>query len=104
MLIAPATMDLVAKLAGGRCDDVVSLIAAAIDRSETPVLIAPSMNAVMLAQPSTQRNLKQLVADGFQIVEPGSGWQACRTEGPGRLAEVNDLLGAIDGAAGQPKS
>ena len=75
MLIAPATMDLLAKLATGRCDDVVSLIVSAIDRSETPVLIAPSMNAVMLSQPSTQRNLKQLTEDGFQIIATGSGWQ-----------------------------
>lgn len=100
MLIAPATMNLVAKLATGRCDDVVSLIVSAIDRSETPVLVAPSMNAVMLAQPATQRNLGQLASDGFHIIAPGAGWQACRTEGAGRLAEVDELLEAVDSVLG----
>lgn len=96
MLIAPCSMDMMAKLAIGRTDDVVSLIASAIDRQQTPTLLAPSMNAAMWDQPSTQRNLKQLEADGFSIVAPASGWQACRTEGVGRLPEPDALVQALD--------
>ncbi len=98
MLVAPCTMDMLAKLAAGRADDAVCLIASAIDLTRQPVLLAPSMNAVMWNQPSTQRNLAQLRADGFEIVEPGSGWQACRTEGIGRLAEPPEILAALEGA------
>ncbi len=96
MLIAPCTMDTLARLAVGRADDVVTLVCAAIDRSKTPVLLAPSMNANMWAQPSTQRNVKQLVEhDGFEMIGPGDGWQACRAVGPGRMAEPHDILQAI---------
>lgn len=95
MLIAPCSMNMLAKLATGRCDDVVSLIAAAIDLKRQPVLLAPSMNAVMWGQPSTQRNLQQLEADGFHIIAPAEGWQACRTEGIGRLPEPEALVAAV---------
>ncbi|MDY7108847.1 MAG: flavoprotein [Planctomycetota bacterium] len=100
MLIAPCSMDMLAKLAAGRADDIVSLIAAAIDLENTPVLLAPSMNAVMYGQPSTQRNLKQLEEDGFRIITPDTGWQACRTEGIGRLPEPAALLAAVREALG----
>lgn len=95
MLIAPCTMDMLARLAHGRTDDVVSLIVSAIDRAKQPVLLAPSMNEVMWNQLATQRNLAQLRADGFEIIEPGSGWQACRTEGVGRLAEPEVILRCV---------
>ena len=95
MLIAPCTMDMISKLAYGRTDDVVSLIASAVDWSRQTILLAPSMNEVMLNQPSTQRNLAQLKADGCQIIEPGEGWQACRTEGKGRLAEPDVILEVV---------
>lgn len=95
MLIAPCTMNMLAKLAHGRTDDVVSLIASAIDLTRQPILLAPSMNEVMWNQPSTQRNLSQLKKDGFQIIPPESGWQACRTEGVGRLAEPQTILNAV---------
>ncbi len=95
MLIAPCTMDMLAKLAQGRTDDVVSLIASAVDVARQPTLLAPSMNEVMWNQPSTQRNLAQLRADDFEIIEPGTGWQACRTEGVGRLAEPDAILDAV---------
>ena len=93
-IVAPCTMDAMAKLATGRTDDVVSLILSAIDRSKTPVLLAPSMNDVMWAQPATQRNLATLTSDGYTIVGPASGWQACRHTGPGRMVEPEDLLEA----------
>ena len=95
MVIAPCTMDMLARLAAGRADDVVSLVCAAVDRSKTPVILAPSMNAVMWSQASTQRNVEQLREDGFQFVGPEVGWQACRTEGAGRMSEPMLILQAI---------
>ncbi len=94
-VIAPCSMDMLAKLAVGRTDDVVALITSAIDRRKTPVLLAPSMNEVMWAQPSCQRNVAQLKADGFEIIGPADGWQACRAVGPGRMVEPEQLLEAI---------
>lgn len=94
-LIAPCTMDCLARLATGRTDDVITLIISAIDRAKTPVLLAPSMNTVMWNQPSTQRNIKQLAADGFDFIGPDDGWQACRTLGPGRMTEPEDIIAAI---------
>ena len=95
VLVAPCTMDLLARLATGLTDDVVSLVLSAVDRRACPVLLSPSMNAVMYEQPSTRRNLKQLAEDGFEILEPGFGWQACRAEGPGRLPEPDALVNAL---------
>ena len=95
MLVAPCTMDMLGKLVMGRADDPVSLLAASIDRSVCPVLLAPSMNQTMLQQPATQRNLKVLEQDGFTIISPGTGWQACRTEGAGRMAEPEELTARI---------
>lgn len=98
MLIAPCSMDMLAKLTHGRTDDVVSLIASAVDLKRQKVMLAPSMNEVMYKQPSTQRNLAQLREDGFEIIEPGTGWQACRTEGVGRLAEPAEILARVRSA------
>ena len=98
MLIAPCSMNMLANLAHGNTDDVVSLVASAIDLKKQQVLLAPSMNEVMWNQPSTQRNLAQLQKDGFEIIAPGTGWQACRTEGVGRLPEPEQLLSAIEHA------
>ena len=95
MLIAPCTMDMMAKLATGRTDDVVSLIASAIDLQAKPVLLAPSMNEVMWNQPSTRRNHEQLIADGFEMIGPEGGWQACRTIGVGRMAEPDAIAARI---------
>jgi phosphopantothenoylcysteine decarboxylase/phosphopantothenate--cysteine ligase len=103
MIIAPCTMDMLAKLVIGRTDDAVALITSAIDRARTPVLLAPSMNAAMYRQPSTQRNLAQLVEDGFEVIEPDVGWQACRHEGIGRLPEPPRLLEAIRHALGEAR-
>jgi len=94
-IVAPCTMDFLASLAMGRANNVVTLILSAVDRNSTPVLLAPSMNEVMWDQPATQRNLEQVRSDGFTIVSPGTGWQACRTEGRGRMAEPDDLAGAL---------
>lgn len=98
-IVAPCTMDCMAKLAGGRCDDIVTLILSAVDRATTRVLLAPAMNAVMWAQPSNQRNVRQLIADGFAMIGPDEGWQACRTSGPGRMSEPDALFDAVVSAA-----
>jgi phosphopantothenoylcysteine decarboxylase/phosphopantothenate--cysteine ligase len=94
-VIAPCTMDFLAQLAFGRANNVVSLILSAIDRRKTPVLLAPSMNAVMWDQPATQRNLRQVLDDGFGLIEPGIGWQACRHDGRGRMAEPGEIARAV---------
>lgn len=100
MLIAPATMDLIARLAHGFANDIVTLIASAINPGQRPILIAPSMNEIMWNQKSTQRNIAQLRGDGFGIIEPADGWQACRTVGTGRLPEPETLIEALADALG----
>ncbi|MEM9063873.1 MAG: flavoprotein [Planctomycetota bacterium] len=91
-IVAPCTMDAMAKLAHGITEDVVSLILSAIDRAKVPVVLCPAMNSAMWAQPSTQRNAKQLVEDGFELLGPGEGWQACRHVGAGRMVEPEQIL------------
>lgn len=101
-VVAPASMDFCARLATGLTDDVVTLILSAIDQAKTPVLLAPSMNAQMWAQPSTQRNIATLTGDGYRLVGPAEGWQACRTVGAGRMVEPEELFKAVERAvAGQ---
>lgn len=97
-LVSPCTMDTLARLVHGHTDDVVTLVLSAIDRSRTPVLLAPSMNDAMWRQPATQRNLSQATADGYTVVQPAEGWQACRTVGTGRMPEPEDLLAALEKA------
>lgn len=94
-VVAPCTMDAMARLATGRADDVVTLLLSAIDRARVPVLLAPAMNEIMWNQPATQRNAAQLAADGFEFVGPGEGWQACRTLGVGRMSEPLEILAAL---------
>ncbi len=98
MLIAPCSMNTLAKLAQGLASDPVTLLAAAVDRQQVPVILAPSMNAAMFSQPATRRNLETLASDGFTILEPDTGWQACRTDGCGRLPDPESLQAAIDAA------
>lgn len=91
-IVAPCTMNCMAKLAHGIADDIVTVVLSAVDRAKTPVLLAPAMNEAMWAQPSTRRNAARLVEDGFELVGPAEGWQACRTVGAGRMVEPEDLL------------
>ncbi|MFO0874815.1 MAG: flavoprotein [Phycisphaerales bacterium] len=99
-LIAPCTMDMLSKLATGRCDDAVSLIVAAIEVRRRPVLLAPAMNEAMWNQSSTQRNVRTLEQDGFRVIAPGVGWQACRTVGAGRMPEPAELVEALAAVLG----
>lgn len=91
VIIAPATADIIAKLAHGICDDLVSTVVCALPRT-TPVLLAPAMNAEMWANPITQENLAKLKTTlGYHTVGPESGWQACRTAGEGRMSEPDAI-------------
>jgi phosphopantothenoylcysteine decarboxylase/phosphopantothenate--cysteine ligase len=94
-LVAPCTMDMLAKLVHGRTDDVVTLILSAINRTKTPVILAPAMNDQMWNQPSNLRNVELAKGDGFKQVGPGVGWQACRHTGTGRMSEPEDICRAI---------
>lgn len=94
-VVAPCTMDCMAKLAHGIVEDMVCTVLSAVDRAVTPVLLAPSMNEVMWSQPATQRNVATLRADGFMLVGPDDGWQACRAVGPGRMSEPEAILIAM---------
>lgn len=99
-LVAPCTMNTLSDLVHGKTDSVGSLILSAVDRKETPVLLAPAMNDGMWNQPSNLRNVKQAIEDGFTMVGPGDGWQACRHVGTGRMSEPAEILRALAGALG----
>jgi len=99
-IVAPCTMNTLANLVQGRTDDVVSLILSAINRQITPVLLALAMNDTMWNQPSTGRNVAQAQDDGFTLVGPGEGWQACRHSGTGRMSEPESCIRAIAEALG----
>ncbi len=93
LVVAPATADLMAKMAGGHADDLVSTLLMATDK---PVLIAPAMNVRMWLHPATQRNLATLRADGVHVVGPDEGDMACGEFGPGRMAEPEAILAAAE--------
>ncbi len=95
VVVAPATADLMAKMAGGRAEDLASTLLLATD---TPVMVAPAMNVRMWEHKATQRNLAQLQADGVRVVGPDEGEMACGEYGFGRMAEPAAILAAISGA------
>ncbi len=95
IVVAPATADLMAKMAGGHADDLASTLLLATDKR---VLIAPSMNVRMWEHPATQRNLAALQDDGILVVGPNEGDMACGEYGPGRMAEVPEIVAAVDDA------
>jgi phosphopantothenoylcysteine decarboxylase/phosphopantothenate--cysteine ligase len=95
VVVAPATADLMAKLATGRAEDLASTLLLATD---TPVLMAPAMNVRMWEHPATQRNLATLKADGVTFVGPDAGEMACGEYGPGRMAEPEAIMAAITAA------
>ena len=92
VLVAPATADLMAKMAHGQANDLASTLLLATD---TPVMIAPAMNVRMWEHPATQRNIAQLRGDGIRILGPNSGDMACGEFGPGRMVEPAEILEAI---------
>lgn len=94
VIVAPATADLIAKMAGGHADDLASAVLLATDR---PVLIAPAMNPMMWQHPATRRNVTQLVADGVSVIGPNAGEMAESGEsGTGRMAEPLEIADAAN--------
>ena len=94
LVVAPATADLIAKMANGHADDLASTALLATDKR---ILIAPAMNPRMWEHPATRRNMATLQKDGVLVVGPNSGAMAERGEsGPGRMAEPHELLAAIE--------
>ncbi len=89
VLVAPASADFLAKLAGGMAGDLLSTVCLA---TSAPVYLAPAMNQAMWHKPATQRNIVTLENDGIIIVGPASGDQACGDVGPGRMTEPADII------------
>lgn len=92
VVVAPATADLMAKMAQGMANDLASTLLLATD---TPVMIAPAMNVRMWQHPATRRNLATLPQDGVILVGPNEGDMACGEFGPGRMAEPLEIVAAI---------
>ena len=92
LVVAPATADLMAKMAQGHANDLASTLLLATD---TPVLVAPAMNVRMWDHPATQRNIARLKQDGVAFVGPNEGNMACGEFGPGRMAEPDEIVAAI---------
>ncbi len=107
VVVAPATADLLAKMANGIADDLATTLLLATDKS---VLAAPAMNVRMWRHPATRRNVTTLRGDGVTVLEPDEGAMACGEFGPGRLPEPEAILTAIkraiaggsDPLSGQP--
>ena len=99
VVVAPATADLMAKLANGHANDLASTALLATDKR---VLMAPAMNVRMWNHPATQRNLATLKGDGVIFVGPGDGEMACGEFGPGRMAEPLEIVAAIANALAMP--
>lgn len=94
VLVAPASADVLAKMAHGIADDMLTTCLLATPAA-TPLLVAPAMNTVMWEHPATTANVKTLEARGVQIIQPGYGLLACQDVGTGKLADVPDILAAV---------
>jgi len=92
VVVAPATADLLARMAGGLAGDLATTLLLATDK---PVLVAPAMNVRMWQHPATRRNVARLRADGATVLDPDDGEMACGEYGPGRLPEPQAILDAI---------
>ena len=93
ILVAPATANIIAKMVSGISDDLASTILLATD---TPVMVAPSMNVRMWDHPATQRNLALLDNDAVKLIGPNKGEMACGEYGLGRMAEVSEIVGSVE--------
>lgn len=99
LLIAPATADLIARLAAGIADDLLTTLALA---TEAPLILAPAMNQRMWLHPATRDNLGRLRARGARILGPAEGSQACGDQGPGRMLEPSEIAEALARSAATP--
>ncbi len=95
VVVCPATADLMAKMAGGICDDLATTLLLATDK---PVLAVPAMNVRMWQHLATRRNVATLRRDGVTVMEPDEGPMACGEFGPGRLPEPSAILAEIEQA------
>jgi phosphopantothenoylcysteine decarboxylase/phosphopantothenate--cysteine ligase len=93
LLIAPATADLIARLAAGRADDLLTTAALA---TAAPLMLAPAMNQQMWRDPATEANISTLAARGYHLVGPAAGEQACGDIGPGRMEQPVRIAEAAD--------
>ena len=93
LVVAPATANILAKMAAGVADDLASTVLLATDK---PVLVAPAMNVRMWLHPATQANMATLAQRGVHVIPPNEGPMACNEFGPGRLAEPPEILAAIE--------
>lgn len=100
LVVAPASADLVGRLAHGLAGDLVGTLALAFDR-ERPRLLCPAMNPTMLANPAVARNLGLLREDGWRVMEPDAGHMACGEDGRGRLPEPAAIAEAVREALGR---
>jgi phosphopantothenoylcysteine decarboxylase/phosphopantothenate--cysteine ligase len=96
-VVAPATADLIARLAAGLCDDAVALAACACRARR---IVCPAMNDAMWADPAVQRNVETLRTFGYEILGPAEGWLAEGYAGVGRMVEPESILEAVLGPAG----
>jgi phosphopantothenoylcysteine decarboxylase/phosphopantothenate--cysteine ligase len=99
IVVAPATADFLARIANGLADDLLANLCLARD---CPLLVAPAMNRQMWTHPATQRNVRQLIHDGVEVLGPAVGEQACGEVGAGRMLEPEEILAALEAWA-QPK-
>ena len=99
MLVAPATANMLAKVANGICDDLISLM---INAAGCPVIFAPAMNNRMWDNPITQENIARLTRHGYGMIGPESGWLACRNIGMGRMSESAKIVAEISQMLAQP--
>ncbi|MCK6440533.1 MAG: phosphopantothenoylcysteine decarboxylase [Planctomycetes bacterium] len=95
LLIAPATANIIGKMANGVADDPVSTLAISVLPNEKPVIVAPAMNTRMWKHPATQHNVETLRSWGIHIVDPAEGDLACGWQGVGRLAEPDAIAEAV---------
>ena len=95
MLIAPCTANVMAKIAHGISDDLLTNLVLARDPAKCPLAIAPAMNVQMWGNPATQRNLAQIRTDGIHIFGPANGEQACGEIGDGRMIEPTEILSLL---------
>ena len=92
LLVAPATNNIIAKVAHGLCDDLLSLMICA---SACPIAFAPAMNNRMWEHPIAKENVVKLRSIGYAFIGPEDGWLACRNTGPGRLSEPEAIVASV---------
>lgn len=101
VLAAPATANLMARLAHGFADDLLATLCLA---APAPIVLAPAMNQQMWRAPATRANLEILIERGVRVIGPDAGWQACGDVGPGRMSEPADVVSGLLAGRGAPDS